>query len=53
MDAELDTAPILAQTTVPILDEHTSIWEMGRRWSRRPSACSRRFSREARRRRRH
>jgi methionyl-tRNA formyltransferase len=29
MDAELDTGPILAQTTVPILDEDTTIWEMG------------------------
>ena len=31
MDAELDTGPILAQTSVPILDEETTIWEMGPR----------------------
>ena len=29
MDAELDTGPILAQTSVPILDEDETIWEMG------------------------
>ena len=29
MDAELDTGPILAQTTVPILDEETTVWELG------------------------
>jgi methionyl-tRNA formyltransferase len=29
MDADLDTGPILAQTTVPILDEETTIWERG------------------------
>jgi methionyl-tRNA formyltransferase len=29
MDAELDTGPILAQTTVPILDEDTSVWDIG------------------------
>ena len=29
MDAELDTGPILAQTSVPILDEETTIYEMG------------------------
>jgi methionyl-tRNA formyltransferase len=29
MDAELDTGPILAQTSVPILDEETTVWEMG------------------------
>jgi methionyl-tRNA formyltransferase len=29
MDAELDTGPILAQTTVPILDEYTSVWDIG------------------------
>ena len=29
MDAELDTGPILAQTTVPILDEDTTIFEIG------------------------
>jgi methionyl-tRNA formyltransferase len=29
MDADLDTGPILAQTTVPILDEDNSVWEMG------------------------
>ena len=31
MDAELDTGPILAQASVPILDEETTIWEMGPR----------------------
>jgi methionyl-tRNA formyltransferase len=31
MDAELDTGPILAQTTMPILDEDTTIWDMGPR----------------------
>jgi methionyl-tRNA formyltransferase len=31
MDADLDTGPILAQTTVPILDEDTSVWDMGPR----------------------
>ena len=31
MDAELDTGPILAQTTVPILDEDTTVWDMGPR----------------------
>jgi methionyl-tRNA formyltransferase len=31
MDAELDTGPIVAQTTVPILEEDTSIWEIGPR----------------------
>ena len=29
MDAELDTGAILAQTSVPILDEDTTVWEMG------------------------
>jgi methionyl-tRNA formyltransferase len=29
MDAELDTGPILAQTTVPIDDDHSTIEEMG------------------------
>jgi methionyl-tRNA formyltransferase len=29
MDAELDTGPILAQTTVPIEDTDTTIWEIG------------------------
>ncbi len=33
MDAELDTGPILAQTTVPILDEETTIEEIGPRIS--------------------
>jgi methionyl-tRNA formyltransferase len=31
MDAELDTGPILAQTTVPVLDEETTIEEIGPR----------------------
>jgi methionyl-tRNA formyltransferase len=31
MDAELDTGPILAQTSVPILDEETTIFETGPR----------------------
>jgi methionyl-tRNA formyltransferase len=31
MDAELDTGPILAQTTIPILDEETTIFETGPR----------------------
>jgi len=31
MDAELDTGAILAQKTIPILDEETTIWEMGPR----------------------
>ena len=31
MDAELDTGPILAQTSIPILDEETTIFEMGPR----------------------
>jgi methionyl-tRNA formyltransferase len=31
MDAELDTGPILAQTSVPILDEDTSVWDIGPR----------------------
>jgi len=31
MDADLDTGPILAQTSVPILDEETTIFEMGPR----------------------
>jgi methionyl-tRNA formyltransferase len=31
MDADLDTGPILAQTTVPILDEDTSVWDIGPR----------------------
>ena len=29
MDAELDTGPILAQSTLPIKDEWTTIYEMG------------------------
>jgi methionyl-tRNA formyltransferase len=29
MDVELDTGPILAQTTVPIPDEATTVWELG------------------------
>ena len=31
MDAELDTGPILAQTSIPILDEETTIFETGPR----------------------
>jgi methionyl-tRNA formyltransferase len=31
MDEDLDTGPILAQTSVPILDEETTIWEVGPR----------------------
>jgi methionyl-tRNA formyltransferase len=31
MDAELDTGPILAQTSVPILDEETTVFETGPR----------------------
>jgi methionyl-tRNA formyltransferase len=31
MDAELDTGPILAQTTIPVLDEETTIFETGPR----------------------
>lgn len=31
MDAELDTGPILAQTSIPVLDEETTIWETGPR----------------------
>src|SRR5262249_21011953 len=31
MDADLDTGAILAQTTIPILDEDTSVWDMGPR----------------------
>jgi methionyl-tRNA formyltransferase len=31
MDAELDTGAILAQTTVPILDTDTTIWDLGPR----------------------
>ena len=31
MEADLDTGPILAQTTVPILDEETTIFESGPR----------------------
>ena len=31
MDADLDTGPILAQTTIPVLDEETTIFEMGPR----------------------
>ncbi len=31
MDAELDTGPILAQTTIPILDDETTIEEIGPR----------------------
>jgi methionyl-tRNA formyltransferase len=31
MDAELDTGPILAETTIPILDEETTIFETGPR----------------------
>jgi methionyl-tRNA formyltransferase len=29
MDADLDTGAILAQMTIPILDEDNSVWEMG------------------------
>ena len=38
MDAELDTGPILAQTSIPILEEETSIRRRGRGSSRRPGA---------------
>jgi methionyl-tRNA formyltransferase len=31
MDAELDTGPILAQTSIPVLDEETTIFETGPR----------------------
>jgi methionyl-tRNA formyltransferase len=31
MDAELDTGPILAQTSIPVLDEETTIFETGAR----------------------
>jgi len=31
MDAELDTGAILAQTTVPILDEDETVWDLGPR----------------------
>src|SRR5262245_6226980 len=31
MDAELDTGPILAQTSVPILDEDETVWDIGPR----------------------
>ena len=31
MDAELDTGPILAQSSIPILDEETTIFETGPR----------------------
>jgi methionyl-tRNA formyltransferase len=31
MDAELDTGPILAQTSIPILDEETTVFETGPR----------------------
>jgi methionyl-tRNA formyltransferase len=31
MDAELDTGPILAQTSIPVLDEETTVFETGPR----------------------